>query len=129
MSWDVVLLKTKINLVDKNANPDNLGKKDEIIERLTTLLPTLDYSDTSWGIFTDKNFSIEFNTGTDDIVETIMLHIRGGGDPLVIIKIICDSENWFALDCSTTEYIDTDNLSKESWENFQKFRDKIIDGN
>jgi hypothetical protein len=129
MSWDVVLMKTKINLDDKDANPGNLGNKNEIIERLTTLLPTLDYSNTSWGIFTDKDFSIEFNTGTDDIVETIMLHIRGGGDPLVIIKIICDSENWFALDCSTMEYINTDILSKESWENFQKFRDKIIDGN
>ena len=126
MSWDVLLLKAKFDLEDSNANPGSLGNRTEIIENLTALLPQLDYSDKSWGMLSGEKFSIEFNTGENETVDTIMLHIRGGGDPLVVIKVICDSTHWAALDCSTSEFIDTNNLSRESWENFQKFRDKVI---
>jgi hypothetical protein len=93
---------------------------------LTSLLPEIDYSDPTWGVLESVEYSIEFNTGSKDPIDGIMLHIRGGGDPLVIIKLICEHTGWGALDTSTGEFMDTDHLSQESWIEFQKFRDRVM---
>ncbi len=57
-----------------------------------------------------------------------MLHIRGGGDPLPLIKVICDTCDFVALDFVALDFIDLDNLSSESWTKFQVYRDKILNG-
>lgn len=126
MSWDVIFLKSKIDLEDPNLDLEPLGNKTEIINKLTRLIPDLDFSDRDWGMLSTEYFSIEFNIGREEIVDSLMLHIRGGGDPLVIIKAICDETNWGALDTQNTQFIETDNISKDSWETFQAYRDKVI---
>ena len=126
MSWDVLLLKEKCDLNDKDVDVPPLGNRDEIIRTLTALMADLDYSDPTWGILESDEFSIEFNTGREELVDSIMLHIRGGGDPLIIIKLICDHTGWGAFDTSTSDFMDTDKLSPESWLAFQKFRDRVI---
>lgn len=126
MSWDVIFLKSKIDLEDPNLDLEPLGDKTEIINNLTSLLPDLDFSDRDWGMLSTEDFSIEFNIGNEETVDSLMLHIRGGGDPLGVIKAICDATNWGALDTQNTQFIDTDNISKESWEAFQAYRNKVI---
>lgn len=126
MSWDVVLLKIKIDFKEFEGEIPPLGERNVIVGELTALLPELDYSDKSWGIYDNESLSIEFNTGDDEILASIMLHIRGGGDPHVILKAICEKMEWYALDSSTGEFMDFENVSKESWEEFQRYRDKII---
>lgn len=126
MSWDVIFLKSKIDLEDPNLDLEPLGDKTEIINNLTSLLPDLDFSDRDWGMLSTEDFSIEFNIGNEETVDNLMLHIQGGGDPLGVIKAICDATNWGALDTQNTQFIDTDNISKESWEAFQAYRNKVI---
>ena len=130
MSWDVVLVKERFELENNNDySPPYLGKRDEIIDALLKIFPNLDYTDESWGILNEADFSIEFNTGNDEIVDSIMLHIRGGGNPLNVIKLIIKEMNWEALDCSTTKFIEIDEDNLESWTEFQKYRDSVLKRN
>lgn len=81
MSWDVLIMKTKYDFEapeEEQPPVPPLGQRDEIIEKLTRRLPNLDYRDKAWGVLEGEGFSIEFNTGDEELVDSIMLHVRGG---------------------------------------------------
>jgi hypothetical protein len=128
MSWDVLLLKSKIDTNDTNAQPESMGHRDVLIEEFKRLSPNVDFSDKSWGIYFDGQASIEINMGSNATIESIMLHMRGGGDPFGFMRATCDHFKWYALDCSTGQYIDFSSPPSDSWERWQKFRDKINNG-
>ncbi len=65
MSWDVLLLKSKIDTNDMDAQPDIMGDRDELIDGFKKLSSDVDFSDKSWGIFFDGQTSIEINIGGD----------------------------------------------------------------
>lgn len=125
MSWDVLLFKHRFDL-EADEEPAPLGERASVVATLTALLPAIDYSDNSWGILEEEDYSIEFNTGDESTTGTIMLHIRGEGAPMAVIKLICDATGWAALDTSEGSFLDTTDLSPESWQKFQQYRDKII---
>jgi len=132
MSWDVMIFNTR----GKKAPPVEQFKEDdysplgpaaEVRERLSASLPEIDWSDPTWGIYNRAGFSIEFNVGKDDPIESMMLHVRGGGDAIAAVATIARPLGWSALDCSTSEFLDLDSPSQEGWEGFQAFRDRVID--
>lgn len=126
MSWDVLLLKSKIDINNTEAQPDYMGDREALILEFKNLSSEVDFTDKSWGIFFDGQTSIEINIGKEEKVNSIMLHVRGGGNPFHFMRIICNHFKWFALDCSTGNYIDFLNPLKDSWDRWQMYRDKII---
>lgn len=128
MSWDIVLLKSKIDISDKQAQPECMGEKIVLIEEFEKNFSLVDFSNKTWGVFNDGQTSIEINIGTNEKVYSIMLHVRGGGDPFDFIKKTCDYFKWSALDGSTGEYFDLASPPRESWERWKKYRDKIKNG-
>src|SRR5690606_1075471 len=114
MSWDILLLKSKIDTDDMDAQPESMGDREELIEEFKKLSTEIDFSDKTWGIYFDGQTSIEINIGSDEKVNSIMLHIRGGGNPFIFIATTCEHFKWYALDCSTGQYIDFSNPSKDS---------------
>ncbi|MBP1996713.1 hypothetical protein [Paenibacillus eucommiae] len=131
MSWDVLIMKEKYDFDAPGENqPDiaPLGKRDGIIAKLTQCIPNLDYRDEAWGILNGEGYSIEFNTGDEEIVDSIMLHIRGGGTVLDTIQLVCETLDAYAFDTSDCVYIDfkQSDQAQESWERFQKYRDKVL---
>lgn len=131
MSWDVILIKERFDWDADNSGykPPLLGNRDEIITSLKSIFPNIDYTDKSWGLLSETEYSIEFNTGSGENVDSIMLHIRGGGNPVNAIKLIMKEMGWEALDCSTSEFIDLEKDNPESWTEFQKFRDNVLKKN
>ena len=90
MSWDVMLFNTRGKQPPpieqfEESHYEPLGPAAGVRQRLTRLLPKIDWSDTSWGIYEGDGFSIEFNAGGGDPIDTIMLHVRGGGDAIAAI--------------------------------------------
>lgn len=130
MSWDVMIVKEKFDI--KNVPDDYtlpiLGRTDEIKKTLTSIIPELRFDDTGWSTLDMPLFSIEFFISNEEFTDGIMLYIRGGGDPLPLIKKICETCKFEALDCSAGNFIDLNNYSSsaESWKNFQEFRDFIL---
>ncbi|MDP4182133.1 MAG: hypothetical protein Q8942_13715 [Bacillota bacterium] len=94
---------------------------------LKELLPDIDFSDPHWGVLATETYSIEFNIGGKDPVESIMLHIRGEDAPIDVIKKICSKTAWRAIDTSAGDFIDFENCPEESFNRWKRYRDKIID--
>lgn len=103
-----------------------LGEAGEVRRRISSLLPGVDWTDPAWGLYGGDGFTIEFNIDADGPIEHMMLHVRGGGDPISAIARLARPSGWAALDCSTSEFLDFDHPSQEGWEGFQRFRDKIM---
>lgn len=134
MSWDVMIFNTRGDKTPpieqfQESDYEPLGPAAIVRRRLSELLPGIDWSDATWGIFEGNGFSIEFNVGNDDPIDNMMLHIRGGGDAVAAIVTFARPLGWSALDCSTSVFLDLDNPSQAGWEGFQSFRDKIIEKN
>src|SRR5690606_37413842 len=80
MSWDVVLVNAPqaltVQEIPRDFVPPPLGPATELLDRLRAALPDLNLSDPTWGNLDSPDWSIEFNIGREDPVESIMLHVR-----------------------------------------------------
>ena len=127
MSWDVMVFNYGGQPPEDMADPtDPLGPAAKVRKSIAAHLRGLDWSDKTWGVYEGDGFSIEFNTGEDDPIDSIMLHVRGGGDAISAMLAFANPLGWTLFDCSSGEYIDPENPSAEGWEGFQEFRDKAI---
>jgi hypothetical protein len=131
MSWDVMIFNIPgaspppVEQLDEgDCKP--LGSASEVRQQISTLLPGVDWSDPTWGIYLQDGFSIEFNVGKDDPIGSMMLHVRGGGDAISAITKFARPPGWSVLDCSTGAFLDLESPSPAGWEAFQAFRDQVI---
>src|SRR5712691_5482207 len=62
-----------------------------------------------WSCYNGLGFSIEFVPEKTELVTYVILEIRGTGDPVSPILRLSARNNWVALDCSTSEFIDPAN--------------------
>ncbi|MHB9105667.1 MAG: hypothetical protein ACYDCO_01310 [Armatimonadota bacterium] len=132
MSWDILIASFPPDIADLEEMPDDyqmepLGNRDEIIHRISDIIPGVDFSDPSWGRFEAEDFSIEFNIrASGDICESIMLHVRGEDDAVPVISHLLQGLELRALDCQTSEFFDPA-AAEESFAEWQAFRDRAID--
>ena len=130
MSWDVMIfhLRERPRSVEEldEAIMLPLGPAAAVRAAISSALPTVDWSDPSWGDYDGDGFSIEFNVGARDSIQNMMLHVRGGGDAISDIMKFVVPNGWTALDCSTAEFLDPAAPSDAGWIGFQKYRDQIV---
>jgi hypothetical protein len=137
MSWDVVIFNFgghpppsgEVNfeaMGETMKSKQPLGRADDVRKTVTTHLPDVDWSDPDWGLLRGDGYSIEFSVRDEDVTETMMLYVRGGGDPVSAIAKLCKAAGWSALDTSTNQWLDPDNPSGEGWEGFQRYRDQVV---
>lgn len=134
MSWDVLIInlsgKTPPSMEEFNEDDfEPLGSATEVRQQIASQLCGVDWSDPTWGLYENEDYSIEFNAGQDDPIQNIMLHVRGGGDAIAAIIRFTKPLSWSVLDCSTGKFLDLENPSTEGWEGFQAFRDKVVTQN
>lgn len=132
MSWDVLLMRFPNDAVSVADLPDDhevspIGPVSEVLGRIRSAFPGADLSDPAWGLLRDERsgWSMELNMGTKDPVESIMLHIRGGGDVVPTALSLAHLLDCRAVDCSDGEFL-SDEGGGESWEEFQAYRDQVI---
>ncbi len=126
MSWDIFISKTPVDQLEA-AEFEPLGDNKEVIQLIVDVVPTTNFTDPTWGNYRDDECSIEFNIGDDTPVQHMMLHIRGSGTrPIAIIKALCERINGYAMDGSTGEQMNFDEVDEQSFNAWQEYRDKII---
>jgi hypothetical protein len=130
MSWDVMVfhLRERPQSLDDLSEDTMLplGAAAEVRRAISAVLSGVDWSDCAWGLYGGDGFSIEFNVGKEDPIQSMSLLVRGGGDAIADIMKLVVANGWLALDCSTSEFLDPAAPSDEGWVGFQKYRDKIL---
>ncbi|MFD6150974.1 hypothetical protein [Streptomyces sp. NPDC060243] len=129
MSWDVLLLRLPDDVTSMEEIPADyisppLGRSDQVLAAVTQAVPEVDLSDPAWGEFLGPAWSIELNIGSEDPVDSIMLHIRGSGDDVLTpVLRLAEALRCKALDCAGGNLITPGQTS--GWHAFQQFRDRV----
>ncbi|MER8029870.1 hypothetical protein ABTZ78_13010 [Streptomyces bauhiniae] len=130
MSWDVLLLRlpddvTSMDELPQDYTPPPLGRHHEVLAAVAQAVPDADLSDPEWGDLSGPTWSIELNIGSEDPVTSIMLHIRGSGDDVLVpVLRLAEALRCKALDLSEGDLITRGQTS--GWHAFQQFRDRVI---
>ncbi|MFW5968028.1 MAG: hypothetical protein ACOCV2_10950 [Persicimonas sp.] len=132
MSWDVLLINLppgveSVDGLDNDFEPEPIGRPAEVVERLDELFPSIDSTDPSWVRLKADTFSIEFSVGGGDVVQSIMLHVRGGDAAVGAIEEVSQALDVGALDITTGRLIDFDESPAEGLQQWRAFRDQVLD--
>ena len=130
MSWDISIqdLPKDVQSVEDipdDYQPNPLGARAEVIARIQEALPDVDFSDPSWGILDQPDFSIEFNMGAEEICESFMLHVRGGGEAMTTVARLLQHLQLRGIDCQTGDFFSLE-AARKSFGDWQAYRDRVI---
>ena len=129
MSWDVLLINVPDKMKSPNDLPDDfkstLGITADVHSTLSNIVPEIDLHDPAWGNLKGDGFSIEFNIGKNNPVESIMLHVRDSNGAITIIEHICKKTGWRALDTSTGNFIDFNQNPERGFEQWRSYRNQV----
>lgn len=79
----------------------------------------------AWGELSGPTWSIELNIGSEDPVDSVMLHIRGSGDDVLTpVLRLAEALRCKVLDCAEGDLITSDQTL--GWHAFQQFRDRVV---
>ena len=113
MSWDIYLQDfgnyNRIEDIPEDFQPKTIGDKLDIINKIKEIAPDLNDSDNSWLVLENNKFSVEFNVGKNDSLDSIMLHIRGDESVMGFIKELITKLQLRAVDMATGEFINFSN--------------------
>lgn len=130
MSWDVLFVAAPPGVTSLDDMPEAelppLGPRDEVLKALRDAAPAADWTDASWGRLDAGDFSIEFNVGDGDPVESVMLHVRGGDGALRVIQRVSEALQRPAIDCSEGTVIDFASADAAAgFHAWRDYRDKV----
>jgi len=130
MSWDIFLQEIPPGILSVEDIPDEfeprtLGTRQEIIARITELVPFANFDDPTWGTIDSPAARLEINLGDEDPVQCIALHVRGGTAPAGFVFDLLSHLKVGALDSATGELFDTAAAS-ESFEEWQNYKRRVV---
>jgi hypothetical protein len=125
MSWDAMLYSKDPGPVSRDMKTPPLGDAQFVREQISKSLPGVNWSDPAWGVLDGNGWSIEFNHQESGSTDSVMLHVRGGGDPISSIVKLCKETGWVAFDLQTGTLVDLTSPSDKSWKEFQGYRDRV----
>lgn len=131
MSWDIFVqdipaTAQAIDEIPADFVPQALGLRSEILRRIQEVVPDVDFSDPSWGIFEGPDFSVEFNIGNDGQVDGFAMHVRGGDAAAGFVADLLVRCGWRAFDPASESGIFDPALAIESLQRWRKYRDHAL---
>lgn len=132
MSWDVSIFKfrraiTSLTELSDDDAPFAIGTRAQVHAAVAAVFSDTDWSDAAWGMWESEHGSIEFNLGTDDPADGMMLHVRAAPAVIPLILDLCEANGWLAVDCSEGEVMTRGQHPERGLEAWQAFRDQVID--
>ena len=130
MSWDLFVQDwgsaRTLEEIPDDFQPKPIGTRTKMVEQIKQAEPTVNFEDESWGIIENDQFSIEFNMGPDELLNSFSIHVRGNELAIPCIGNILKYLNLRATDGSTPEFFDTNNAIT-SLQNWIEFRNKVLE--
>ena len=129
MSWDLFVQDygdfESLEEIPDDFEPQSIGKRSEIIDKIKAVEPTVDFSNPSWGILVNGQFSIEFNMGDSEESDGFVIHVRGNELAVPCIGNILNSLKLRAADGSSPLFFDVEK-SKRNLQKWIDYRDSIL---
>jgi len=85
----------------------------------------VNFDNESWGLLETEQFSIEFNMGNDDLLDSFILHIRGNDLALPVIVVILEKLDLKAANGRDNFFFDI-KKSKESIKAWINYKNEIL---
>ena len=121
MSWDAVLLRTKDDAGEPwEAEELPLGKRADVLKAIMDVFPSAGWDNPTQLFYRDGDLSIEFKFQGRSPVGSILLEVRGEGDPVTPLLELATRNGWRLLDCSTSEFIDPKSPSDTGYGGYRK---------
>ena len=121
MSWDAVLLRTKDDAGEPwEAEELPLGKRADVLKAIMDVFPSAGWDNPTQLFYRDGDLSIEFRFQGKNPVDSVLLEVRGEGDPIAPLLDLAARNGWQVLDCSTSEFIDPKNPSDTGFDGYRK---------
>jgi len=73
------------------------------------------------GDYDGPNFSLEFCFGSSDLVDTVLLDVRGRGDAMTSIFNLMKKSGWQVINLANRK-----SVTEADWQSFQQWRDESI---
>lgn len=131
MSWDVSIENipssyAKYEDLPEGYEPPPLCSRKELEKIVFRLFPRIQSNEEkTWFNLEGPDYSIEFDSGTEDPVDSVMLLVRGQATALEPIRRFCDATGWRAVDTSTGDFIDWRNNPDKGFAGWRAFRERI----
>ncbi len=130
MSWDVLIQDfgdyKQIKEIPNDFQPKSIGNRNDIIAKIKATFPEVKITDPSWLVLENDKFSIEFNIGNEEIVDSIMLHIRGDESVINVVLELLTNLNVRAVDTTTGKFVETQENSKKGLNKWREFRNSLL---
>jgi hypothetical protein len=132
MSWDISIMDLPWDArcmadIPDDFQPRSLGSRFDLITKIQSLAPDVDFSDPSWGQLVTPDFVIEFNMGQSEVVDSVMLHVRGGNAAVELVARLLARLELRAIDCSAGEFFDQ-SAAGASFAAWRAYRDDVVRG-
>ncbi len=135
MSWDLLVLAMPAEFATMDDIPPDypgapLGPAAVVLQQLRDHFgDRIGLADPAWGHLAGAGWAIELNIGRKDPIDSIMLHVRGGGEDLIAaIVSIADAVGGRALDFSEGVFLTGAPGEANSWQAFQDYRAQVLAG-
>lgn len=113
--------------IPANFDPAPLGPRSEFIDRIRELAPTADFTDPAWGTLETPHFSIEFNMGEADLIDSFAMHVRGGDEAAESVSALLATLELRAIDPSSASGILAPRApASESLQRSRSYRDQVL---
>lgn len=109
----------------KDFHPLPLGRTEEVRKTISSAWPGTDWSDLAWGWFESAELATEINFQLEGEVESLMLHVRGGADPIPIVRRLCDALGAVAIDSSTGNLLES-NTGSSGYPRWVEYRNQVV---
>lgn len=133
MSWDIFVQDlppgiASIDDIPDDFRPSSIGRRSEIIAKLSALYPECDFGDPSWGILKIPGCSIELNLGSDEELDGFALHVRGDQRAPNVVAEILGALGLQAIDpASESGLFERDSvLRSESFARWQEYSSRAL---
>jgi hypothetical protein len=126
MSWDIFVqdIPRSVNHIDDmptDFEPRPLGQRAEVVQRILKVVPSVDFTDPSWGVIEGPDYSVEMNLGDEEEISAITLHVRGGDAAAGLVSELLTQCEWRAFDPESESGIFDPACAAESLKRWRRF--------
>ncbi|WNJ18254.1 hypothetical protein [Pontibacter sp. G13] len=129
MSWDLFVQDwgnaRTLEEIPDDFQPQSIGTRSNIIDQIMKIEPTVKFYDKSIGNLENDQFSIEFNMGNEEQLNSFSMHVRGSELSIPCIGNILKQLNLRATDGTSPDFFDTASAI-DSLQNWIQFRNNIL---